>query len=201
MKRNRYAVLTGLLGATWVVALTVIGGVAYPGYEHAAQFISELGATGAPHATVINYAGFLPAGLLLVAFAVLAWRVLPRSQASTFGMVGLVLYSIGYLAAAVFPCDFGCRPAEPSVSQALHNLFGLIGYLLAPAALFALGLAARRWPDAVALSWLGRIAAVPALIGLLALESAYAGAAQRLIEASVLTWVAACALYFRRRSV
>ena len=92
-------------------------------------------------------------------------------------------------------------PAEPSASQALHNLFGLAGYLFAPATLFALGLAARRWRDGAHLSWLGRVAAVPALVGLLALEAEYAGAAQRLLEGSVLVWVTACALYLGRRAL
>ena len=199
MKHTTAAV--GLLGAAWIVALTLIGGAAYPGYDHAAQYISELGANGAPHAAAVNYLGFLPAGVLLIAFAVLSWRALPRSTAATLGMIGLVLYAVGYLAAVAFPCDFGCRPVEPSASQALHNLFGLAGYVFAPATLFILGLAARRWRGGIALSWLGRAAALPALVGLLALESAYAGAAQRLLEASVLAWVAACALYLWRRAV
>ncbi|MCA1798267.1 MAG: DUF998 domain-containing protein [Xanthomonadaceae bacterium] len=98
----------------------------------------------------------------------------------------------------MFPCDFGCRPTEPSVSQMLHNLFGLIGYALAPVTLFLLGLGARHWPGGLALSWLGRIAAVSALFGLLLLESAYSGIAQRVLEASVLTWVVACALFLWR---
>lgn len=200
MRMRHATAAVGLLGAAWVVALTVIGGGFYPGYDHSAQFISELGAHGAPHAAAVNYLGFLPAGALLIAFAVLSWRALPRSTASTLGMIGLVLYSVGYLAAVVFPCDFGCRPAEPSASQALHNLFGLAGYLFAPASLFALGLGARRWRGGAFLSWLGRIAAVPALTGLLLLESGHAGAAQRLLEASVLAWVVACALYLWRRA-
>ena len=192
--------VVGLLGAAWVVALTVVGGATYPGYDHATQYISELGANGAPHAAAVNFLGFLPSGVLLTAFAVLSWRALPRSTAATLGAVGLALYSVGYLAAVAFPCDFGCRPAEPSASQALHNLFGLAGYLFAPATLFALGLAARRWRDGAHLSWLGRVAAVPALVGLLALEAEYAGAAQRLLEGSVLVWVTACALYLGRRA-
>jgi uncharacterized membrane protein YhaH (DUF805 family) len=198
-KKNATAAV-GLLGAAWIVGSTIIGGAMYPGYDHAAQYISELGASGAPHAALVNYLGFLPSGVLLASFAVLSWRALPRSTAATLGMVGLVLYSVGYLGAVAFPCDFGCRPDEPSASQALHNLFGLAGYLFAPATLFALGLAARRWRDGARLSWLGRIAAVPALVGLLALESEHGGAAQRLLEACVLAWVAACALYLWRRS-
>lgn len=200
MQIHKAAAISGLLGTACVVILTVAGGWAWPDYDHATQFISELGATGAPHATAVNYAGFLPAGILISAFAVLAWRALPRSTAGTLGMVGLVLYAVGYLAAVAFPCDFGCRPDEPSTSQALHNLFGLLGYALAPVTLFLLGLSARSWRGGMPLSWLGRIASVPALFGLLLLESAYSGAAQRVLEASVLVWVVACALFLWRRA-
>lgn len=200
MKIEKVAAGAGLLGAACVVALTVVGAWAWPGYDHATQFISELGANGAPQATAVNYFGFLPAGLLISAFAVLAWRASPRSVAATLGMIGLVLYSIGYLAAAMFPCDFGCRPDEPSTSQVLHNLFGLAGYVFAPVTLFLLGLGARRWRGGEWLSWLGRFVALPALFGLLLLESTYAGAAQRVLEASVLAWVVGCAAFLWRRA-
>ncbi len=200
MQTHKVAALSGLLGVACVVVLTIAGGWAWPGYDHTTQFISELGATGAPHAAVINFGGFVPAGILLSVFAVLAWHALPRSSYATIGAIGLVLFAVGYLAAAAFPCDFGCRPAEPSASQALHNLFGLAGYLFAPMTLFMLGLGARHWRGGVWLSRLGRIAAVPALLGLMFLESSYSGAAQRVLEASVLAWVVACALFLWRRA-
>lgn len=117
---RRLARITGLLGTLAVLLVTVLGGAGFPGYNHASQFISELGAAGAPHATIINWGGFLPAGLLLWAFSVLAWRSLPRSRATTLGMLGLALFALGYVAAALFPCAPGCRPPRPSLSQTLH---------------------------------------------------------------------------------
>lgn len=197
---RRAAALSGLLGAAWVVALTLIGGAAYPGYDHAGQFISELGARGAPHAALINRAGFLPAGLLTCAFAVLAWRSLPRSAAATLGCVGLFLFAVGYVGAGFFPCDPGCRPTEPSLSHLLHTGIGMPGYLLAPVTLLLLGLAARQWPGAGALRVLGLAGAPVALAGLLGLspESPFVGVAQRAIECSVLLWVGGCAWYLRR---
>lgn len=190
-----------MLGALAVVLLTVVGGANFPNYSHASQFISELGADGAPNARIINLAGFLPAGVLIIAFAFFAWRSLPRSGATTFGMAGLVLFALGYLVAVVFPCEPGCRPAEPTLSQAIHNLFGLAGYLIAPPSLFLLGWQARRWGRATHLSVLGFIGAGLALLGLLFLspEFKYVGVAQRVLEGSVLTWIIACALYLAPR--
>jgi len=198
---NRFALITGMLGALAVVLLTIIGGANFPNYSHASQFISELGADGAPNARIINLAGFLPAGILIIAFAFFAWRSLPRSGTTAFGMVGLALFALGYLVAAFFPCEGNCRPAEPTVGQAIHNLFGLMGYLIAPLSLFALGWQARRWPKATHLSVLGFIGAGFALLGLLFLspDFRYVGLAQRILEGSVLIWIMACALYLASR--
>ena len=198
---NKLALITGMLGPLTVVVLTVVGGANFPNYSHASQFISELGADGAPNARLINLGGFLPAGVLIMAFAFFAWRSLPRSGATTFGMMGVALFALGYLVAAFFPCEGDCRPAEPTLSQAIHNLFGLAGYLIAPLSLFLLGWQARRWPKAAHLVALGFIGGCLALLGLLFLspEFKYVGVAQRILEGSVLMWIMACALYLAPR--
>ncbi len=198
---NKLAFITGILGTLAVVLLTVIGGANFPNYSHASQFISELGANGAPNGRVVSLAGFLPAGILVSAFAIFAWRSLPRSGATTFGMIGLVLFALGYLVAAFFPCEGDCRSTEPTFSQAIHNLFGLAGYLAAPISLLLLGWQARRWNKGMHLSILGFICSALALLGLLFLspEFRYVGIAQRVLEGSVLVWVMSCALYLGRR--
>ena len=190
------------MGATFVVLLTWIGGLGFPNYSHLSQFISELGASGAPHEFWVRFAGFLPAGLLLWIFVWSAFKTLPRSKLSSFGLLGIAAYAAGYVVAAFFPCDFGCRPQNPSRAQIIHNLVGLVGYLLAPLAIAALASAARNWPGAHRLPVLGSLAAALSLAGLLTLSpgSPLVGLSQRVIEASVLLWVLACALYVHRRS-
>ncbi|MEJ7806440.1 MAG: DUF998 domain-containing protein [Telluria sp.] len=194
---NKLVFATAILGALTIVLLTLIGGAMFPGYRHAAQFISELGAHGAPHATVVNYAGFLPAGILICSFAVLAWKALPRSVGTTCGMVGIALFGFGYIVATFYPCEAGCRPAQVTANQVVHNVLGLAGYVTAPLALALLGWQARRWTGASMLVALGFTGAVFALIGLMLLspEFAYVGIAQRVLEASVLSWVVACGFY------
>jgi len=124
---KKLVMLSACLGAMSIVLLTLIGGAAFPGYSHASQFISELGARGAPHAQLVNFGGFLPAGVLVCAFAVLAWTALRRSAGTTIDLVGIALFGFGYLVAVYFPCEAGCRPAEPSFSQLIHNAMGLAG--------------------------------------------------------------------------
>lgn len=197
---NKLVMLTACCGALSILLLTVIGGATFPGYQHASQFISELGARGAPHAQLVNVGGFLPAGVLLCAFAVLAWKTLPRSAGTAIGLFGIALFGVGYLAAVFFPCDAGCRPATPSSSQLIHNAMGLAGYLSAPVALAILGWQARSWPGAGLLSLLGFLGALTALIGLMLLSPAfvYVGIAQRVLELSVLTWIVACGIYVNK---
>lgn len=190
-------------GASFGVMVVLVGiaGALTPGYSHVSQFISELGATGAPYEWSVRLAGFLPAGLLLLAFCFLARRALPRSHGVTLGLIGLALYAAGYLVASAFPCDLGCRPTEPSKSQLIHNAGGLIGYLLAPVFLFALAHAARRWPNAGHLVVSGYCASALALIGVLTLSpsSGIVGLSQRLLETAVLGWVVLCGLYLARQ--
>lgn len=182
--------------------LTVVGGQYFPNYSHASQFISELGALGAPNAPVVNFAGFLPAGVLISAFALLAWQILPRSRKSTLGMIGLLLYAMGYIAAAFFPCEAGCRPPQPSLSQVVHNILGLSGYVFAPLTLAILGWGAREWPNSHHLSIVGFVGSGFALAGLVLLspDFQYVGIAQRVLEASVLAWVVVCSFYIRTSS-
>lgn len=198
---NRLAFISAVLGTLAVFLLTVLGGAAFPNYSHASQFISELGARGAPNAQVINFAGFLPAGVLICTFALCAWRTLPRSRVTSLGFLGIALFAAGYLVAAFFPCEGDCRPAQPSASQAVHNLLGLAGYVTAPLALALLGWQARSWPKASHLFFAGFGCAGVALLGLLFLspDFEYVGIAQRLLEASVLSWVVLCAWYINRQ--
>jgi hypothetical protein len=193
----RLASVLAIAGVAIALIFPLVGGAFHPDYDHARQFISELGANGEPNAQLVNYFGFLPAGLLLTLFPLFAWRALPRAFLTTVGLAGVALYSIGYVAATFFPCDAGCRPTEPGAIQVLHNLLGLAGYLIAPATLFVLAWQARRWPKARIVSLVGVAGGVAASIGLVSLspESEFAGVSQRLIEGGMLAWILACGLY------
>jgi hypothetical protein len=187
-----------LVAAMAIVLATLVAGALHPGYDHAAQFISELGANGAPAQSLMRYGGFLPAGVALCLFAIAARAGLPRSALVTLALAGVFVFAVGYLAATAFPCDAGCRPEDPTPAQLLHNAFGLAGYVLAPLFLAALGAGLRRWHRG--LSAFAFVAAACSLVGLLGLSpsSAFAGLGQRLLEASVLGWALACGWVLRR---
>ena len=198
----RFVLWFAWLGFISLLLLTLLGGATFAGYSHLSQFISELGATGAPREHLIRFAGFLPTGVFMCLFAAGAFVALPRSPVKALALVGVVLYAMGYVAAAFFPCDPGCRPPQPSLSQVIHNLVGLVGYLLAPLFLLAFGVAARRWPGGGFLAVASFVCAAFTLVGMLTLspQSSYAGVSQRVIETSVWVWVIICAWYIRSRS-
>lgn len=186
--------LTSLAALLTMTLMVLVAGALTPGYSHLGQFISELGARGATLEWPFRAVAFAGTGAMLLVFCAAAWRALPRSRGTTLALLGVALYAAGYATAAVFPCDAGCRPAQPSVSQLIHNAVGGLGYLVAPVFLFTLARAARDWPAAGHLVMTGYVAAGLALVGLVTLSPAspMAGLSQRLIELAVLGWCALC---------
>lgn len=193
---------SAILGYALLLAMIVAGGAAWPGYSHVSQFISELGSTGAPHAQLVNMAGFLPIGVLLTLFPLLSAFLAPRSGLRAAGFLLLALFAVGYLAAAFFPCDAGCRPATPSVSQMVHNLAGLGGYLGAPIGLVLLGVAARKWSGATWLSPLAFVCAAVSFVSFVVMlgEPPIGGLVQRILEGAVALWGLAFASTLRRKT-
>lgn len=193
------ATLTGVAGAAWIAICALAAGLAQPGYSHRSQFLSELGARGAPHEELFSLAGLLPAGLLLLAFAFFAARATPGGAGTKLGFAGLWFYALGYVAAAFYRCDPGCDMGDPSASQVVHTAIGGLGYVAGAASIILLGVASRGWPGGGLLSPLGVAGGIVALGALpfMAPEWAYKGLAQRVVETALLAWIVACALYLR----
>lgn len=112
-------------------AAVIAASVNHPGYDHLKNFISELGATGAPAAGVMNFAGFLPYGLLTAAFALAVHRGMRADAGGWLGPSMLALYGLAYVAVAVSPCDPGCHSTTPSLHHRLHFLLGDVIFLTA----------------------------------------------------------------------
>ncbi len=115
-----------LFAAGFGLIVPVTIGFLTPNYNAMQQYISELGAHGAPNASLVNLGIFLPTGI--ISLIAILWLVtqLPRPQR----LPALLLLGIGLgnIGAALFPCDAGC-PAEGSAQQSIHNTIGLAQYL------------------------------------------------------------------------
>lgn len=194
----------GFLGVAFFIFSAILGGLQFSNYSHISQFISESYAIDTPYGIYLRYFGFFPSGIFFALFAFLAIKALPKSKSSHIGFLGIgVFYGIATILVSVFPCDKGCgnELVDPSFSQLIHNLTGLLTYLTVPICLLILGLAARKWEKANYVSYFGIFGGITAIVffGILSedLHSKFAGLYQRMIEGPVLAWIALCSFYLK----
>ena len=108
--------------AIYLFALMFLLGSRKPGYSHVRHTISELGEIGSAQKQLVALGVFLPVCMLMLLVAYLA---LPLG--SETAALALCL-AVGYLVAAVFPCDAG-SPLSGTWRQAMHNLGGFVEYI------------------------------------------------------------------------
>ena len=142
----RIVALGGIAGPVLFAMITIVSAALRPDYSHVRSFISELGANGTSHATLMNYAGFVPAGLMLVAFGVALAAALPRDRLSTVGAILVALFGAGVAADGIISCDPGCPQAGGSVENLLHNRIAPVAFLCAIVGAGTLGIRFRRLP-------------------------------------------------------
>ncbi len=115
-------------------------------YSSLANYISELGADGAPTQRLTNSVLFPMVGISLIAILIALWHRLPKRTAIRAGLICLGLgLALAYFGAAIFPCDAGC-PIEGSAKQNTHNLLALIQYPLGVIGFALLGLNLKEKP-------------------------------------------------------
>ena len=194
----------GLLGVLFFISSAILGGLQLSEYSHVSQLISESYAIGTPYGLQIRYLGFLPSGIFIAAFAFYAVKTLPKSTFTKSGFAGLgIFYGIATLIVSLFPCDKGCDKelVDPSLSQLIHNLTGLLTYTIVPVCLLILGIVARKWADGKYVSYLGIFLGLTAILfaSILSadLHSKVAGLYQRVIEGSILSWIIVCSFYLK----
>lgn len=187
---RRLAAACALGAGALALATPLLGGALRPGYSHCAQYISELGEIGAPHAAWVNRLGFLPIGLLVLLFCALAARGLTATR-ERIGLLCLSGVGWSYLVAAFFACDPGC-PADGPLRQQLHNAAGVLEYVGGGAGILLLrGGSPLSWLCAAG-TWLG-------LAGMLTPDLAdWRGLFQRVAELSLFGWLAAVGARLRR---
>lgn len=196
--RHVAAASCGLGAAALALLVPILGGDAEPGYSHASQYISELGASGAANAGLVSAAGFAPIGALTLGFLAFASGLFPRSRRAFAGALCLSAVGAAYLAAAAFPCDAGC-PGSGSRSQSIHNAFGLLEYAGGVVGLVLLGSVFRTNAQWRTLSPLSFGCALVVGAGLSAMSipqlEVVRGLSQRVAEAAIFVWVAAVSAF------
>lgn len=158
MHRVQLARALALASVMYAATFYVVGAWLKPGYSHSAHFISELNATGTPWAQELGFLGFIPLGLILAAFLLVAYPLARLAGPSRAGFLLLWSQPVAFIGAALAPCDPGCSGG--SALQQIHDLLGLATYLAAAVAFFLLSFHSRlsiggRWYLRVAtVAWL-----------------------------------------------
>ena len=154
-----------LTAASWLFTVFLLPGVLRPDYNPLAQYISELGATGAPHAAVVNWAGYLPSGVFFAIALASFWRHWRPRGVQAAGLALLFCEPLAWIGSAIFPCDLGC-PAQGSLAQNLHSVLALFTYTGTALGVTLLACAAnlQRWQRAgwllLVVLWLGLFVAM-----------------------------------------
>lgn len=128
MQRNgtlKAGYCAGLITPFWLVLGVAIAGAMYPGYSHVDQAMSLLGAEGAPTKELSPLINNFPLGVLFMLFGASVLLRFSNRWARFSGLL-IMLHGLGSFGTGYFACDAGCAPTNPSISQNLHNLAGLI---------------------------------------------------------------------------
>lgn len=136
------ASLLAIAASLYLAAAILLFARRRPSYRHSEHTISELGEAGASDGRLVSWGVFLPVGLACLA---IAWRLgapggTGGAEISDFAEASRALalcLAVGYLVAAIFPCDPG-SPLSGSFRQVIHNLGGGVEYAGGTFALFTL---------------------------------------------------------------
>jgi len=192
------AFASALLSLLILAAATIAGGMAYPGYDHLRQYISELGATGAPTGDAVSLA-FMASGALLTGFWLICAVLFRDSRLAVLGFALSALNGLGLFFGGVFRCDFECSLASPSPAALLHDVLGGLGYLCGIVGVLIIGLAWRNRPERRGLFRLSLLCGIPAAMAIWLIHPGFEwyGAAQRVVEIALAIWTLAVAFQLR----
>ena len=187
--------LGGVAGPVLFALITVVSAALHRDYSHTASFISELGASGTPHALIMNYLGFVPTGLLLAAFGISLLRITSRHLLAVAGSALVVLFGLGVAASGIISCDLGCPQSGGSLENTLHNGIGPLAFISLACGVGLLGYDFRRLPYLRRFSLYSFVTSVLGLLFIAAIVGSLeaktlTGFWQRLFLATLFLWCA-----------
>lgn len=198
MNKNNIIILP-IIATLWFLVTVIWSGNIYGNYSHISQFISELGATGSPNGSYVNYLGFIPTQLFILIFIFICAIKIPKTKSNIIGLSLLCVYTLSLTIAAIFPCDFECRPETPTTSHTIHILSAIPAYLSGAFAILILSLGLKEWATSKTFINIGYAITVIILICFVNLDdgSKYVGLIQRILEASIFLWFILFAIHVK----
>ncbi|WP_219853068.1 DUF998 domain-containing protein [Stutzerimonas stutzeri] len=195
---DRTLLCLGLLIPLWLFAGVALTSLSYPGYSHIDQAMSQLGAVGAPTHPFSAWVNNFPLGVLFVLFALGVARRFMTSRLAQLSAALILIHGLASFATGVFSCDPGCAPAQPSPSQQVHNLAGLVMFLSLTLATALWGALSKRLLSSPAFGWFSILCVIFAVVTVGMMAKAFDdghgfGLYQRLNYTVSVVWVAALA--------
>lgn len=129
MMLYKIGVLCGILAPLLWASAIILCGSRRPEYSHLTQYISELGERGSSTEFLMRYVGFVPTGLMHVAFAASLYAAFRGSRLSSMAAALLALNGLGRIVSGLFPCEAGCAGPRVLLNQKLHTLGAGVGFL------------------------------------------------------------------------
>ena len=155
--------LCGILAPIlWAGAIIYCGSLR-PEYNHLTQYVSELGERGSSTEFIIRYAGFVPTGLMHMAFAAFLYVVFKGRRLAAIAAMLLAINGLARIGAGIFPCEIGCAGPRLLLSQKLHSLSSGLGFLALIGAAVLWGIFLRRYQR---LRWLSLYSVGSGILGL-----------------------------------
>lgn len=137
--------LCGMLAPLLWASAIVFCGSSRPEFSHFTQYISELGERGSSTEFIMRYAGFLPTGLMHMAFAASLYVAFRGGRLATIAATLLAINGLARIGAGLFPCEPGCAGPNLLLSQQLHSLSAGIGFFAFIGASVLWGIFLRRY--------------------------------------------------------
>ena len=204
---NKFIFFIGILGVSLFVVSSIVGGFLIENYSFTSQLISETYAIDTEYGLVLRSLGYIPSGILLTIFAFSGFKKLPQSMLTKIGFYGLgVFYGIATVIVGFFPCDNGCNKQfiDPSISQVIHNLTGLLTYLFVPMSIILIGIGLKKSQTYNRLSIQGITYGILSILCIYLFfsdpNSEYIGLYQRIVETIFIIWIITCAITIKNKN-
>ncbi len=204
---NKFTFFIGILGVSLFVISSIVGGFLIENYSVTSQLISETYAIDTEYGIVLRSVGYIPSGILLTIFAFIGFKKFPQSSLTKIGFYGLgVFYGIATIIVGIFPCDSGCNKQfiDPSISQVIHNLTGLLTYIFVPICIILISIGLKTSPIYKRLSTQGITYGIISILFVYLLfsdpNSDYIGLYQRIVEAIFVIWIITCSIAIKNKN-
>lgn len=206
MDKNKFTFLIGILGVSFFIVSSIVGGFLIENYSILSQYISETYAIDTEYGVILRTFGFIPSGILLTLFCFIGVTYFQPSKLIKIGFYGIgIFYGLATVIVGIFPCDSGCNRqlVDPSTSQVIHNLMGLLTYIFVPICMILIGVGLRKFSNnnkfSVQSIAYGAISILFVYLLIYNSNSVYIGLYQRMVEIVFIIWIISCAITIKNK--